>query len=414
VFVNLGCDAEPYWNAVHCVAGVNLFRKGPYATRFVEAWLEACLNPYSLTDLPNRCGLPDLEGFVTHRHDQAVLSVLVAKYTLETYRYPTKWGNFVKMPAYRVPGEEVVYPYHLKDIGGQYSPTPKLNSPYGTIFQVNREIPGGSSRQTKLEKVTSIVNTQKASLKNRLIGRFFKYMYKVENRIFSDRALPSGRLHAKAKYARLSFSQCGEDLLIDHIFKLRGIRHPSYLDIGAFHPWRLSNTAYFYLNGSRGVNVEPNPNLILAFHNERPLDVNLNVGIGEAEGVLDFYEISDRTLSTFSKKEADACAANGQGIAAVHQVQVITLANVLAQAGLDQFPDFLSLDVEGLEEEILRGLGTQHQYPKVICVETAEYSPTGSGAKRTDLIAFIERKGYYLYADTNLNSIFVKNEFWFV
>lgn len=68
--------------------------------------------------------------------------------------------------------------------------------------------------------------------------------------------------------------------------------------------------------------------------------------------------------------------------------------------------------MEESELEILQGIDYKSNYPKVICVETAEYSPIGAGGKRKDLMSFIESKGYHLYADTNLNSIYIKNEFW--
>ena len=50
-------------------------------------------------------------------------------------------------------------------------------------------------------------------------------------------------------FLRKSYSQCGEDLLVDYIFKLRGITQPTYLDIGANHPYFISNTAKFYQQG---------------------------------------------------------------------------------------------------------------------------------------------------------------------
>src|ERR1035437_2058923 len=83
---------------------------------------------------------------------------------------------------------------------------------------------------------------------------------------------------------RKSYSQCGDDLNIDYVFRWRGIAHPSYIDIGANHPYSISNTAIFYENGCRGINVEANPQLIFVFQAARPDDINLNVGIGDKEG----------------------------------------------------------------------------------------------------------------------------------
>ena len=64
--------------------------------------------------------------------------------------------------------------------------------------------------------------------------------------------------------------------------------------------------------------------------------------------------------------------------------------------------------------DIIKSIDFEKSYPKVICVEAAEYSPIGAGARRSDLINFLVSKGYYEYANTNLNAIMVKNEFWFI
>ena len=105
-------------------------------------------------------------------------------------------------------------------------------------------------------------------------------------------------------YKKISFSQSGEDLLIKFIFDSLGIKNPSYLDIGAHHPFKLSNTALFYMNGSRGINIEPDPDLFAEFIKFRRKDINLNVGITEHEGHMDFYIISVPTLNTFSAETA--------------------------------------------------------------------------------------------------------------
>lgn len=69
----------------------------------------------------------------------------------------------------------------------------------------------------------------------------------------------------EAKFAKPSFSQCGEDLILRHLFDQLGIARPTYLDVGAHHPQMLSNTALFSATGSTGINVEPDPELFAAF-----------------------------------------------------------------------------------------------------------------------------------------------------
>ena len=216
------------------------------------------------------------------------------------------------------------------------------------------------------------------------------------------------------QYLKNSYSQCAEDLLVDYIFQLRGIQLPSYIDCGAHHPFFLSNTARFYEKGSRGINIEANSSLLQNFKMHRPEDININIGLSDKESELDFYIMKDETLSTFSKSEADYLIASGKELLEIAKVTVTTLSNILEKHCQGIFPDFLNIDIEGMDFQILNSLDFDQTYPKVICVESAEYSPIGAGARRNELIDLLVSKGYYEYANTNLNAIMVKNEFWFI
>jgi FkbM family methyltransferase len=210
-----------------------------------------------------------------------------------------------------------------------------------------------------------------------------------------------------------SYSQCGEDMIIDYIFRLRGISMPTYLDIGSYHPWILSNTGYFYQRGCRGINIDANPENIKRFMKQRPGDINLNVGVGDTNGEANFYIMKDRTLSTLSKNEVDAMEKLGKKLERIETIKIRTLQSILYEYSNNIFPDFLSIDVEGYELDILKTIDFQVNSPKIICVEIAEYSPIGAGKKKMELFNYLIGQGYYEYACTNLNSILVKNEFWY-
>jgi FkbM family methyltransferase len=212
-----------------------------------------------------------------------------------------------------------------------------------------------------------------------------------------------------------SYSQCGEDLIIQYVFSLRGISKPSYIDIGANDPFYISNTALFYENGSRGVNIEANPKLIDNFNKFRSSDVNINIGVGPENSSLVFYVMNDNTLSTFSKFEADKFVNTGKyEIIEEINIPIITINKIIDTHCDGIFPDFLTLDAEGLDFEILKSIDFEKSHPKLICVEVADYSPTGAGRKRIEIIDFLESKDYFEYASTNLNAIMVKKEFWFI
>jgi FkbM family methyltransferase len=215
------------------------------------------------------------------------------------------------------------------------------------------------------------------------------------------------------KYIKISFSQCGEDLIVKFIFDYLGINHPTYIDIGAHHPYYISNTALFYKNGCRGFNIEPDPTLFKEFLKYRKEDTNLNIGISDTNCELDFYIISTPTLNTFSKEEANKYTQEGNyKIKRVENIKVKTLKNVIDEYSKGVFPQYLSIDAEGVDEIIIKEIDFKNNYPIVICIETISFSTSGNGIKNTKLIEYIENKGYILYADTNINTIFVRKSVW--
>lgn len=214
-------------------------------------------------------------------------------------------------------------------------------------------------------------------------------------------------------FQKKSYSQCGEDLIVKYIFDALQIEKPTYFDVGAHHPFRLSNTMLFYESGSRGVNIEPDPDLFRPFPGARPRDINLNIGMGLEKGVLNFYTMTAPTLNTFSKEEAERCEKEtSYRIKDVIKIEVDTYSNLIKKHLSGNPPDFLSMDVEGMDEELIKGIDYNLSAPKVICVETITFSEHGRGIKQISIIKFLENMGYLYYADTNINSIFVKKSIW--
>lgn len=206
----------------------------------------------------------------------------------------------------------------------------------------------------------------------------------------------------------ISYSQSGEDLIIKNLFKLLKIDHPSYLDIGAYHPKNLNNTYIFYKSGSTGINVEPNKEMWEKFESQRTKDKNLNIGIGEKEGSLDYYVLNAPTLNTFSAEEAHEYEVkHGYKIIEKRKVEVKTVEQVINEHNNGLFPDFLSIDTEGLDLEILKSINWKKKGPKVICVETASFSNDRSSSKNKDVERYLNTVGYDVFADTYINTIFV-------
>jgi hypothetical protein len=123
--------------------------------------------------------------------------------------------------------------------------------------------------------------------------------------------------------------------------------------------------------------------------------------------------MQNRTLNTFSHKKAIEYQ-NEQNvfIEKKKKIHVSTLKKVFEQYGSENFWDFMNLDVEGLELPILSSHDWSGPSPKVICCETISFSNSGKGIKDNKIINFLQQQGYLLYADTHVNSIFVKKELW--
>lgn len=213
---------------------------------------------------------------------------------------------------------------------------------------------------------------------------------------------------------KTSYAQCGEDLIIQFIFGWLKITKPTYLDIGAHHPTWLSNTYLFYRNGSSGVCIEPDPECYDAIKRKRKRDICLNVGIGtDDRKYADFFVMTARTLNTFSREEAERSQNTRifgeQRIEKIIQIPIQTVNDILEE----YFPDgvnLISLDVEGMDFEIIRTFNFDRFRPEVFCIETLRPEDQGSLSKNESLISFMTANGYMVYADTYINTIFVSNE----
>lgn len=211
---------------------------------------------------------------------------------------------------------------------------------------------------------------------------------------------------------RKSYAQCGEDMIVRFVFDALKVDRPRFLDLGAHHPTYLSNTYALYAEGSRGVNVDASPAAIAAFRRKRPDDVNLNVGVGTEPGELDFYEMSVPTLSTFSETQARRYEAEGGArIVGTRKVPVRTFHD-LVREHFPVTPDFVSLDVEGLDVAILRSIDFAACRPTVFCIETLTYSSERQGDRIDEIDPIMLAAGYLKYADTHVNTIYVVESAW--
>lgn len=207
--------------------------------------------------------------------------------------------------------------------------------------------------------------------------------------------------HSDQRYGNLTFSHCGEDLMVKNLFELMGISKPSYLDIGAHHPFNISNTALLYSLGSRGVNVEANPKLMEAFREHRPHDINVNIGVALETGMKTFYMWDDRSgRNTFNQEWADRLEVKGGET----ELQVTTLKDIVDTYCNGVFPDFLSIDIEGMDLPVLKSADFTENRPKIICVECWP-------ADFPEFEKTLSFWGYFQYSRHAMDVIFVHSDY---
>lgn len=210
-----------------------------------------------------------------------------------------------------------------------------------------------------------------------------------------------------------SYSQAGEDAIINFLFNDKGLEKITYLDLGTNIPDFGNNTFLFYNKDSNGVCVEADSDLIANIKKIRPKDIILNLGVGNGKyDVADFYVFNEASLNTFDRSEALERENQGTfNIARVDKVPLKTINNII-QENFSKYPDFLSIDIEGLDLEVLKTLNFKMFPIPVICAESCTYSENHIRPKNAEIIAFMLSQDYFIYADTYINTIFV-NKAWF-
>ena len=192
-----------------------------------------------------------------------------------------------------------------------------------------------------------------------------------------------------------SSSQYGEDLIVDAIL---GKPRPFYVDIGANHPEKLSNTIYFYRRGANGINVEPDPTVFPLLARCRPRDTNLQMGVGQVEGELPFYQMNVSSLSTFDRLNADDQVKAGYRLVETIRVPVMPLRRIMEKHAPGKI-DFMSIDVEGHEMEILRSNDWDRFRPRLLILEI--------NRAPQEIPDFVSKLGYLLIVNNNTNAIFL-------
>lgn len=183
---------------------------------------------------------------------------------------------------------------------------------------------------------------------------------------------------------------------------LKNKKEGIYIDIGANDPNHWNNTKYFYNKGWSGINIEPNPELFSKLSKFRPRDINLNIGMGPKKGALKFYKMSDDKISTFDAATIPEFERAGHKVIETLELPVLPLKDIFEKYYPDKKVDFISVDVEGFDLEVLKSNDWSKYRPVFVILEILR--------GKEDLIDYMSSINYSMAYNNWTNGIFLDQE----
>ncbi|MDC1179032.1 FkbM family methyltransferase [Candidatus Pelagibacter ubique] len=209
-------------------------------------------------------------------------------------------------------------------------------------------------------------------------------------------------------YVNLYWSQEGEDILLKRIFENK--KKGFYIDVGAHHSTRFSNTYKLYKeDGWCGINIDPNEDSYNNLKKNRKRDININCGISDKDEYLKFYCFKENALNTFSVKKKNQLKKN---LLVKKKISVICkrLDNLLdSHIKKSLNIDLLTIDAEGYDLKVLKSNNWNKYRPTYIIVEIA--SETISEIFKHPIYHFLIKKNYDIYSKLNKSVIFKTSHF---
>lgn len=205
-------------------------------------------------------------------------------------------------------------------------------------------------------------------------------------------------LFPKLSYGVRAYSSEGEDLILKRIFDSK--RKGLYIDVGAHHPFRVSNTYLLYQKEWTGINIDPMPGSRALFDRYRPNDTNLEIGVSAAKQQLTYFIFNEPALNTFSPEKVKEYTAGAKyRVVKEQQIETWPLSAILDKyLEEDQPIDFLTIDAEGLDMEVLRSNNWVKYRPTYVLVESQPFEL--ADVNNSALCKFMQQVGYSLFAKT--------------
>jgi len=205
---------------------------------------------------------------------------------------------------------------------------------------------------------------------------------------------------------RVSYAQEGEDLILSRFFHNR--KAGFYVDVGAHHPMRYSNTYLLYRRGWHGINIDAMPGSMKLFQRFRSRDVNIEMAVSDIAGELVFYMFDEPAFNTCSAQLAQQYADLGHPVRRKQHVPCLPLQSILERhaAHCDRI-DLLSIDVEGEDMKALTSNDWQRFRPVFVLVEILGMQDMDD-VHASEEAKYLSQQGYQVVAKT-VNTVFFKD-----
>jgi len=206
-----------------------------------------------------------------------------------------------------------------------------------------------------------------------------------------------------------TYAQQNEDLIVEALLApvLRRLGRPLtsvfYIEIGANHPFQTSNSYLFYRkHGASGVLVEANHQLVQQLKAARPKDEIVEAAVSARhDATILFHQCAIPELSGLNKAHIESFKKNAP-------IEPVTVANIHINALFERYAarqiDYLSIDVEGVDIELLEAMNFEKYRPYFIQCEPSEHFYSGASDK---IVRILETRDYLLVARTEINLIFM-------
>lgn len=207
------------------------------------------------------------------------------------------------------------------------------------------------------------------------------------------------------KKHRECYSQCGEDLILNRIF--RDKTNGFYVDVGANNPYEQSNTHFFYKLGWKGINIDALPGSMKIFQRVRPRDINLEVPISDSEDTLQYHIFETSFFNSFAPEPE---ILKSEKLISVKAINSTSLAKVFDAYVGTKVIDFMTVDVEGWDLNVLRSNNWDKYRPKVLIVEMLDVP--ASKVNETEMAHYMLSIGYEFFCNTSTNALFFEKGFY--